>query len=261
MQKLAKCLAVAAIGASTFFIVACQEQNGLERASEAPVTDLEKQSYAIGRSMATGLKQGEIEFDRAAFNAGFYDVFDDVQRMTDEEMGQVLVQVQQAAMQKQMEKQAAESKVAQEAAEKFLAENAEKEGVVTLESGLQYKVLVDTEGDKPAATDQVTVHYEGRLVDGQVFDSSLQRGEPATFKLNQVIAGWTEALQLMSPGAKWQLYIPPELAYGEREVGQLIKPFSALVFDVELLAIGDNAPVKSNDEIAEQESVAEETSS
>lgn len=245
MQKLAKSLAIAIIGASTVLTAGCQsEEGGLERASEAPVTDLQKQSYAIGRSMATGLKQSEIEFDRASFNAGFYDVFDDVQRMTDEEMGQILMQVQQEAMQKQMVKQASASAEAKEAAQKFLAENATKEGVVTLESGLQYKVITAAEGDKPAATDQVTVHYEGRLTDGQVFDSSIQRGEPATFMLNQVIAGWTEGLQLMSPGAKWQLFIPPELAYGEQAVGQLITPHSALVFDVELISIGEQAPAE-----------------
>ena len=110
------------------------------------------------------------------------------------------------------------------------------------ESGLQYKILTAGEGAMPAADDTVTVHYEGRLFDGTVFDSSLERGEPATFPVGGVIAGWTEALQLMPVGSKWQLFIPADLAYGENGAGNVIQPNSALVFDVELLAIQDDAP-------------------
>ena len=123
------------------------------------------------------------------------------------------------------------------AGEDFLAENAKKEGVVTLPSGLQYKVLTKGTGEKPQATDRVQVHYEGRLVDGTVFDASKKHGDkPLTFAANQVIKGWTEALCLMPVGSKWELYIPYQLAYGERDMGT-IKPYSALIFTVELLGI------------------------
>ena len=121
--------------------------------------------------------------------------------------------------------------------EAFLAENAKREGVKVTASGLQYEVLEATIGQKPKATDKVKVHYEGTLVDGTVFDSSVQRGEPATFGVRQVIAGWVEALQLMPVGSKWKLFIPSDLAYGTRGAGEAIKPNSALIFEVELLDI------------------------
>lgn len=127
--------------------------------------------------------------------------------------------------------------VNKEAGEKFLAENAKKEGVVTLPSGLQYQVLVEGSGKKPSATDRVQCHYEGTLIDGTVFDSSIKRGEPAVFGVNQVIRGWVEALQLMQEGAKWRLYIPYDMAYGEHGAGEMIPPYSALVFDVELIKV------------------------
>ena len=142
------------------------------------------------------------------------------------------------------EKEAADKKIKEErlygpnreAGQKFLAENAKKDSVITTASGLQYKVLVKGEGEVPQLTDKVKVHYEGRLIDGKVFDSSIQRGEPAEFMPTQVIKGWTEALTMMPVGSKWQLFIPYELAYGERNAGQ-IKPYSALIFDVELISI------------------------
>lgn len=121
--------------------------------------------------------------------------------------------------------------------EAFLAQNAKKEGVVILPSGLQYEVLTEGTGKKPSATDKVQCHYEGTLIDGTVFDSSIKRGEPAVFGVNQVIKGWVEALQLMQEGAKWRLYIPYNMAYGEHGAGEMIPPFSALVFDVELIKV------------------------
>lgn len=123
------------------------------------------------------------------------------------------------------------------AGEKFLAENAKKEGVVTLPSGLQYKVMTEGNGKKPSATDRVRCHYEGTLIDGTIFDSSIKRGEPAVFGVNQVIKGWVEALQLMQEGAKWRLFIPYDMAYGEHGAGEMIPPYSALVFDVELIKV------------------------
>ena len=123
------------------------------------------------------------------------------------------------------------------AGEAFLAANAKKEGVTVLPSGLQYEVLVAGNGKKPSATDRVQCHYEGTLIDGTVFDSSIKRGEPAVFGVNQVLKGWVEALQLMEEGAKWRLYIPYDMAYGEHGAGEMIPPYSALVFDVELIKV------------------------
>ena len=121
--------------------------------------------------------------------------------------------------------------------EAFLAANAKKEGVTVLPSGLQYEVITEGDGKKPSATDRVQCHYEGTLIDGTVFDSSIKRGEPAVFGVNQVIKGWVEALQLMQEGAKWRLYIPYDMAYGEHGAGEMIPPYSALVFDVELIKV------------------------
>ena len=121
--------------------------------------------------------------------------------------------------------------------EAFLAENAKKEGVTVLPSGLQYEVITAGNGKKPSATDRVQCHYEGTLIDGTIFDSSIKRGEPAVFGVNQVIKGWVEALQLMQEGAKWRLYIPYDMAYGEHGAGEMIPPYSALIFDVELIKV------------------------
>ena len=121
--------------------------------------------------------------------------------------------------------------------EAFLANNAKKEGVVVLPSGLQYEVITEGNGKKPSATDRVQCHYEGTLIDGTIFDSPIKRGEPAVFGVNQVIKGWVEALQLMQEGAKWRLYIPYDMAYGEHGAGEMIPPYSALVFDVELIKV------------------------
>jgi len=150
-------------------------------------------------------------------------------------------QIVQDYFQKQEQKMQAEraekGKAAREEGEKYLAENAKKEGVITLPSGLQYQVLKEGNGKKPSAKDQVKCHYEGFLIDGTVFDSSVQRGEPAVFGLQQVIAGWTEGLQLMQEGAKYRFFIPYRLAYGEGGAGQLIPPYAALIFDVELIEV------------------------
>ena len=159
-------------------------------------------------------------------------------------MGQNDVPVDSAAQvfqQRMTERQAANKEklygANREAGQKFLAENKTKPGVVTTASGLQYKVITEGTGEKPTASQKVKVDYEGRLIDGKVFDSSYERGQPATFGVTQVIAGWTEALQLMPVGSKWELYIPYELAYGDRETGGDIKPYSALIFTVELKGI------------------------
>jgi len=242
MNKKTFGLASAALATSITLATGCAPKNGLERAESVPQTDLQKESYAIGMNVGKNIANSKLEFDRAYFNAGFYDAIDGEQRMTDEDMMATLTALQQKSVQKAQEESAKLSEANIKAAEAFLAANQSKEGVVTLESGLQYRVINAADGDKPAADDVVTVHYEGRLEDGTVFDSSYNRGEPATFPLNGVIAGWTEAVQLMSPGAKWELFIPPALGYGDRAVGQHIKPNSLLIFDVELVSIGEDEP-------------------
>lgn len=214
-----------------------QGSEGLPRAAEVPESDLQKRSYALGQNVSNGLKAANIEFDSAYFNAGFYDAIDDEKRMTDEEMQAALTELQAETQQKQVLKQEEERARNLDEGNTYLAKNAEQEGIVVTDSGLQYKITTEGDGKSPTASDTVTVHYEGRLTDGTVFDSSLERGEPATFPVNGVIPGWTEALQLMSVGSKWELTIPSELAYGERGAGGKISPNAVLVFDVELLGI------------------------
>ena len=151
---------------------------------------------------------------------------------------QMIVQEFFAAQEQKINKQREEAgKMAKEAGEKYLVENAKKDGVVVLPSGLQYLVLKEGNGKKPSAKDSVKCHYEGFLIDGTVFDSSVQRGEPAVFGLQQVIAGWTEGLQLMQEGAKYRFFIPYRLAYGEGGAGGSIPPYAALIFDVELIQV------------------------
>ena len=207
-----------------------------------PSTDDQKQSYSLGQSMGGSLKAADITVDSAYFNAGFYDAMDGEKRMTQEEIQASLAALQQATQLAQAEKRNSAMQASLDASAASLADNAAQEGIIVTESGLQYKVLTVGDGAMPTAEDTVTVHYEGRLFDGTVFDSSLERGEPATFPVGGVIAGWTEALQLMPVGSKWQLFIPADLAYGENGAGNVIQPNSALVFDVELLAIQDDAP-------------------
>jgi len=193
---------------------------------------MSKISYALGMNLAQNLKASGIEtIEYAEFTKGLEAAFEGKEtQMSADEANQTLQQFFG-------ELQAKQAEVAIQAGKDFLAENAKKEGVVTLESGLQYEIMTEGNGDKPAATDQVECHYHGTLIDGTVFDSSVQRGEPATFPVNGVIQGWVEALQLMPVGSKWRLFIPSDLAYGERGAGQQIGPHTTLIFEVELLAI------------------------
>ena len=193
---------------------------------------MDKISYAIGLSMGQNLMgSGVTSLEYADLAAGIKDVLEKNQpQISYQEAQQVLGKFFSELEQKL----AGEAKAAGEA---FLAENAKREGVKVTESGLQYEVLEATIGQKPKATDKVRVHYEGTLIDGTVFDSSYKRGESITFGLNQVIKGWTEGLQLMSIGSKYKLYLPYQLAYGERGAGANIPPYAALIFTVELLGI------------------------
>ena len=196
---------------------------------------MDKLSYALGIGIGSQLAgMGAKGLDIDDFAQAVKDVISGTPLKVDNAEAQTFFKEQED---KQRAAAAEAGKVAKAAGESFLADNAKKEGVVVLPSGLQYQVLKEGNGKKPSSTDQVKCHYEGTLIDGTIFDSSYQRNEPATFGLNQVIAGWTEGVQLMSEGAKYRFFIPYNLAYGERGAGAQIPPFAALVFDVELLKV------------------------
>ena len=189
-------------------------------------------SYALGLVIGHNLKGSGISaIDAQEFAEAVKAVLENAQTRIDSRKAQQIVNERLTAMQEEA------GRAARETGEAFLADNAQKEGVVTTESGLQYMVLTEGSGKHPVATDRVKCHYEGRLIDGTVFDSSYRRGEPATFPLNGVIAGWTEGLQLMGEGAKFRFFIPYNLAYGARGAGESIPPYAALVFDVELIEV------------------------
>lgn len=199
---------------------------------------MDKVSYALGIGIGRQLSQmGAADLNIDDFAQAIKDVIAGDLKLGDAEAQQIV----QEFFTKQEEKQKAEAaekgKAAKQDGEKFLAENGKKEGVITTASGLQYQVLREGNGQSPKATDTVECHYEGTLIDGTKFDSSYDRGQTATFPLNQVIAGWTEGLQLMKEGGKYRFFIPYELGYGERGAGASIPPFSTLVFDVELVSV------------------------
>ena len=200
---------------------------------------MDKVSYALGLGIGQQLVQmGAAELNIDDFAQAIKDVIAGGELKVQHREAQQIVQDYFASQEQKINARRAEQgKVHKEAGEKYLAENARKEGVVTLPSGLQYQVLKEGNGKKPTAKDTVMCHYEGFLIDGTVFDSSVQRGEPATFPLQQVIAGWTEGLQLMQEGAKYRFFIPYRLAYGEGGAGSSIPPFAALIFDVELIQV------------------------
>lgn len=200
---------------------------------------MDKLSYALGIGIGSQLAgMGAKELNIDDFAQAIKDVISGSELKVDNAEAQTLVQNFFQEQEAKQQAAAAEAgKAAKAAGEAFLAENGKKDGVVTLPSGLQYQVLKGGDGKKPSATDQVVCHYEGTLIDGTVFDSSYQRNQPATFGLNQVIAGWTEGVQLMQEGAKYRFFIPYNLAYGERGAGAQIPPFAALVFDVELIEV------------------------
>jgi len=212
---------------------------GAAETVKAPFTSAAQQrSYAIGRNIGMNLKQQDLQLDTEQLLKGMKDALGgQPSLLTDAEMEQTLGALQQEMQAKQQATTAAAGAKAAKEGEAFLAANAAKPGVVTLPSGLQYKVVTAGTGKKPAATDTVVVHYRGTLTDGTEFDSSYKRNQPAKFKVNQVIPGWTEALQLMPVGSKWQLVIPAKLAYGERGAGGAIPPNAVLVFEVELQGI------------------------
>ena len=201
--------------------------------------ELDRLSYALGLSMGNNFRSSGIEqIDVTDFADGVSAVFSgETPKMTYDEAKEVIRTYFTALEEKQRAAAAEMGKVNKAAGEAFLAENGKRAEVKTTASGLQYEVLEEGNGPQPTATDRVMVHYTGKLIDGTVFDSSVERGEPATFGVTQVIPGWVEALQLMKEGAKWRLFIPSNLAYGPQAAGGAIGPDSTLIFDVELIKV------------------------
>ena len=219
-----------------FGVAACQQ-------SDVKKSDLKTQkdsvSYAIGIDIGRSLKKSEIEVEPGVLLQGIKDAVakDSLFLLSDAEMRNCMMNLQSVMMKKQAEKMKVDGDKNKKDGEMFLEKNKKEQGVVTLPSGLQYRVLQSGNGPSPKETDKVKCHYKGTLIDGKEFDSSYKRGEPATFPVNGVIKGWTEALQLMKVGDKWQLFIPYNLAYGEQGRPPQIPPSALLIFEVELLSI------------------------
>lgn len=211
-------------------------------------TNIEKASYLIGRNIGETIKEDDLGLDVDILVTALRESLEGKEsKISDEEAEEVMMAFQQMMEQKMAAKEAERAKEMAAVGEKnkvegpkFLAENKKREGVKETESGLQYEVLKEGSGAKPGASDMVSVHYHGTLLDGTVFDSSVERNAPVEFPVDGVIEGWTEALQMMPAGSKWKLYIPADLAYGEQGAGQDIGPHATLVFEVELLSIEGN---------------------
>lgn len=207
----------------------------------------DKISYSMGIRVGNSLKKESIDINTNAFIQGFKDVLSGGKKlMTDQEVNETLMTFQKEMMAKEEARLKELSEKNKKEGEAFLAENGKKEGIVTLPSGLQYKVLTEGTGNMPKLTDKVSVHYRGTLIDGTEFDSSYTRGKPETFPVKGIIPGFSEALQLMKVGSKWQLFIPSNLAYGERGAGDDLGPNATLIFEVELLSIKEE--VKKEEE-------------
>ena len=201
-------------------------------------TEKDKLSYALGMDIGGSMKSQSIDIDADKFAQGVKDMVEGNKALlTNDEFQATMSKFQQEMVAKQAEQGKIIGERNKAEGEAFLAENRKKEGVVTTDSGLQYIVLKEGAGDSPKATDTVSVHYKGSLINGTEFDSSYSRNQPASFPVNGVIPGWTEALQLMKTGAKWKVFIPSDIAYGERGAGQQIGPNATLIFEVELLSI------------------------
>ncbi|HPO56823.1 MAG TPA: FKBP-type peptidyl-prolyl cis-trans isomerase [Ignavibacteriaceae bacterium] len=220
--------------ALSFGLVSCQTVT-----KDDLKTQDQKVSYSIGINIGKNIKTDGLNLDLELFMQGIKDAMEKDSNfvLTEEEMQAVFAQLQQDMAAKQMKKLEEQAAPNKKAGAEFLAKNKTTSGVVATASGLQYKVISSGNGPSPKATDKVRVHYEGRLLDGTIFDSSVKRGEPAEFPLNGVIKGWTEALQLMKVGDKWEIYIPSDLAYGDQGSQGVIPPGAMLIFSVELLGI------------------------
>ncbi|HLO08830.1 MAG TPA: FKBP-type peptidyl-prolyl cis-trans isomerase [Terriglobales bacterium] len=211
-------------------------------------TQKDKFSYALGMNLGTNLHKQSVPVDPNILLRGLKDALAGGKTaLTEEQARAALMEVQNEMRKKQQAEMQAAGEANKKEGDAFLAANKAKEGVVTLPSGLQYKILTQGTGPKPTATDSVVCNYRGTLINGTEFDSSYKRGEPATFPVSGVIKGWTEALQLMPVGSKWQLFVPSDLAYGERSPGPEIAPDSTLIFEVELLSIQSKSDEKTPD--------------
>ncbi|MEC5210732.1 FKBP-type peptidyl-prolyl cis-trans isomerase FklB [Psychrobacter sp. PL15] len=242
MKKITT-LTVSALAGAMLLVTGCSTNNGSKEAAtqsvsvteQSPAT--EKVGYSLGFMMAEGNKEAVADLNLDTFEKGFRDGYEGKDSaLTQEQMQEVLMAYQKEQEEKMVKDTQAQGEANKTKGAAFLAENGKKEGVKTTASGLQYKVLTAGTGKMPKATDVVEVNYEGKLLDGTVFDSSYERGEPIEFPLNQVITGWTEGLQLMKEGGKYELYIPADMAYGEAG-NSGIEPNSTLVFTVELLKV------------------------
>lgn len=214
------------------FGIACTDMQGQVELK----TEQDSLAYAIGMQWGKNLMVDDLKLNSDVIKAGLEDAYKEAPKLTDAEMQAILTNLQQKLQDKRMKEQQQASSKNLETANQFLEKNKTAEGVKTTASGLQYKVLKEGNGVSPKATDNVKVHYHGTLLDGKVFDSSVERGQPAEFPLNRVIPGWTEGLQLMKKGAKYRFFIPPGLAYGAQGAGS-IGPNSLLIFDVELIDV------------------------
>lgn len=209
-------------------------------------TQKDKVSYALGANLGMNLHKQSVDVDAAIIIRGLKDALAGAKLLlTDDEARAALTQLQTDLRNKQMEQMKAASELNKKEGTNFLAENKTKDGVVTLPSGLQYKILTEGTGPKPTASDTVTCNYRGTLISGKEFDSSYKRGQPTSFPVTGVIKGWTEALQLMPVGSKWQLFVPTELAYGDRGAGPDIGPGATLIFEVELVSIQEKAKTEA----------------
>lgn len=249
-----------ALLACAFALSACGNQSGSDQSdndqakasngSEATASDQSdgqfadknaKRSYALGMDIGNSLKDLPIDIDLDQLNQGVKDVVGDSEpKLSKKQLQAVMKSVVSDMEAAQKEEKEEKSKANLKDGKDFLSKNKSKDGVKTLDDGLQYKVVTEGEGDSPDANDSVTVDYTGKLIDGTVFDSSEKRGKPVTFPVNAVIPGWTEALQLMKPGGEYKLFIPPDLAYGERGAGSQIGPNETLIFDVKLISVDKN---------------------
>jgi FKBP-type peptidyl-prolyl cis-trans isomerase FklB len=206
-------------------------------------TQKEKISYAIGMEMGKGVKSQGIDVDPSIVQQGLKDALSDAKpQMSEEELRQVITSLQQEIRQKQMQMQEAAAAENKTKGDAFLAENAKKQGMVVLPDGLQYKILTTGQGKKPVESDTVLCNYKGTFVDGTEFDSSTRAGKPVPFQLKSVIPGFKEVLQLMPVGSKWQVFVPSNLAYGERGAGGVIGPNATLIFEIELVSIQETPP-------------------
>jgi FKBP-type peptidyl-prolyl cis-trans isomerase FklB len=218
--------------------IALMASAGYSADAPALKTQKERTGYAIGADIGNMLSRQPVDIDVDSFLKGASDVLNKKKLLlTDQELRDILTGLQKDMMAKQEERMKTMGEKNKKDGAAFLAENKKKEGVKTLPSGLQYKVIKEGTGKVPKATDTVTTNYRGTLIDGTEFDSSYKRGQPATFPVNGVIKGWTEALQLMKTGSKWQLFVPSDLAYGDKGAGPQIGPNAVLIFEVELLSV------------------------